>query len=428
MKIVLAEADRAVIAAVAAAAEPPGSIVRDFDTLLDFVGENGMPVSPKEYDLGIARLAELNSRLTHPTPTGLSRGRQISYPHIDGLHLLLLVSKLGKLDRSRPTARLVLDSGLLATWRLLNPIERYFALLERWWSLSEIHQGHGELEALRQTEYRHAFLRSQRQGNSRDEREHGTRGIWWRLVGMKQIALLQMFGMLDIVSLRAEPGEGWKIRRMRSTPWGLTASASYLQAFRYTSVGALEEWLDSSDAETDEDDASEGTETQTAEDDRPAFHYWADAVLPLFPAWQHVLGEPAAEEPFRGSCTLKVSLGEHAWRRIVLPAESTFDDLALFVLQAFKFDDEHLYEFRFRDQYAARRTLSDSRYNEAEDEYADALTLGAAHLFARQFIELQYGFGSEWRFQLLVEALDASTSVTSPVVLESQGRAPRQYD
>ena len=76
MKIVLAEADRAVIAAVAAAAEPPGSIVRDFDTLLDFVGENGMPVSPKEYDLGIARLAELNSRLTHPTPTGLSRGRQ----------------------------------------------------------------------------------------------------------------------------------------------------------------------------------------------------------------------------------------------------------------------------------------------------------------------------------------------------------------
>lgn len=428
MNLILGDADRAVVAAVAAAAEPPGSVLRDFDTLLDFLGTDGMPVSPKEYDLASTCLPELNSRLTHPTPTGLSRGRQISFPHIDGLHMLLLVSRLGKLDRSRPTARLVLDRGLLATWRRLNPVERYLALLERWWSLSDRHQGRSELEALRLAEYRHEFLRSQRQGSSTDEREQGTRGIWWRLLGMKQIALLQMFGMVDIVSFRAKPGEGWKIRRMKSTPWGLTASASYLQAFRYTSIGRFEEWLDEPDAEAGEDELDLGTEAQAAENDRPAFHHWADAVFPLFPDWQQVLGEPDPAEPFRGSYTLKVSLGEHAWRRIVVPAESTFDDLALFVLQAFKFDDEHLYEFRLRDQYAARRTLSDPRYSEVEDEYADALTLGAAHLFPKQFIELQYGFGSEWRFQVLVEGLDASADLTRPAVLESEGSAPNQYD
>ena len=80
----ITDADRAVFAAVASAQEPPGTIVRDFDALLTYLGTDGIPVSPKASQFAIARLPELNARLTHPTPIGLSRGKQmsVSYTHL----------------------------------------------------------------------------------------------------------------------------------------------------------------------------------------------------------------------------------------------------------------------------------------------------------------------------------------------------------
>ena len=101
----LTDADRAAFAAIANAEAPPGTIVHDFDALLDYLGQDGIPVSPKTSEFAIARLPELNGLLSHPAPIGLRRGRQVSYPHVDGLHLLLRFSRLGKVDRSSTTPR-----------------------------------------------------------------------------------------------------------------------------------------------------------------------------------------------------------------------------------------------------------------------------------------------------------------------------------
>ncbi|MBK7955423.1 MAG: hypothetical protein IPK02_16575 [Candidatus Accumulibacter sp.] len=43
----ITEVDRAVFTSVASMPEPPGTIVRDFDALLDGIGSNGIPVSAK---------------------------------------------------------------------------------------------------------------------------------------------------------------------------------------------------------------------------------------------------------------------------------------------------------------------------------------------------------------------------------------------
>jgi hypothetical protein len=157
-----------------------------------------------------------------------------------------------------------------------------------------------------------------------------------------------LFGLLDIASDPAVPGKGWQIKSMVATPWGLSASATYLQAFRYTSTGLLERLFNH---------VGRGFRRQRkmrSEDeiDRPPFFAWADAVTRFFLPGTMAIGEPDAVEPFRGSVTFKVSLGAGGWRRIVMPAESNFDDLAKFILDAFQFDDEHLYQFRYQDEYA----------------------------------------------------------------------------
>ena len=417
----LTDADREAFAAVANAEAPPGTIVRDFDALLDYLGQDGIPVSPKTSEFAIARLPELNGLLTHPALIGLSRGRQVSYPHVDSLHLLLRFSRLGKINRSSTTPRMVLNTEMVAKWQLLNPTERYFSLLERWWSFADFEQERCGL-ASRMAEYRLELLKRQRPGSRARKTDEQWRLAIFGLLGMKQIALMQLFGLLAIVADPAVPGKGWQIKRMVATPWGLSASATYLQAFGYTSTGLLERLFNLAG-----EDLAVAKEPSEDDMNRPPFFTWADAVIPFFPAWRDSLGEPETVEPFRGSVTFKVSLGLGVWRRIVMPAESDFDDLARFILNAFQFDDDHLYQFRYQDEYATLRTFDDPRCSDVEDDYADEVTLGEARLFPRQLVEFRYDFGDNWRFDVLVEKLDASDTVAKPALLAKEGKAPRQY-
>ena len=69
-------------------ATEPGTILQDFQTLLDFVGEEGIPVSGKQNLLPMKSLAELNQRLSEPIQIALKRPQQKSYPPINGLYLL----------------------------------------------------------------------------------------------------------------------------------------------------------------------------------------------------------------------------------------------------------------------------------------------------------------------------------------------------
>ena len=417
----LTDAERAAFTAAAGAEAPPGTIVHDFDALLDCLGSDGIPVSPKASEFAIARLPELNALLMHPAPIGLSRGRQVSYPHVDGLHLLLRFSRLGKVDRSASTPRMVLDTQLAARWQLLNPTERYFILLERWWSFADFAVGRFGLTSSL-AEYRLELLQRHPPGSRAGQMDDKWQEATFGLLGMRQIALMQLFGLLDVAAAPAVRGKGWQIKSMVATPWGLSASATYLRSFRCTASGLLERLFDLPDG-----DSAVAEDANEDEMDRPPFFAWADAVTPFFPAWQNGLGEPAAVEPFRGSVTFKVSLGASAWRRIVMPAESNFDDLARFILDAFRFDDEHLYQFCYEDEYAAQRSLDDPRCRDVEDRSADEVTLGEIGLFPRQLVEFLYDFCDNWRFDVLVEKLDAGNAGAKPSVVAKEGKAPRQY-
>ena len=419
----LTDAERTVFARVANTDVPPGAIVRDFDALLDCLRTDGIPVSPKTSEFAIARLPELNALLTHPVPIGLHRGRQTSYPNVDGLHLLLRFSRLGKVDRFATTPRMVLNTEMAAKWHLLSPTERYFSLLERWWSFADFGSDRFGLAAAdRMAEYRCTFLKRHRPGSRAKERDEKWQVAMFGALGMKQVALMQLFGLLDIVSDQAVSGKGWQIKRMVTTPWGLSASATYLRAFRYTSTELLEHLLNpSGENSVEEEDPIQ------EELDRPPFFTWADAVIPFFPAWRSSLGEPETVEPFRGSVTFKVALGQGVWRRIVMPAQSDFADLAEFILDAFNFDHEHRYQFRYQDEYAIQRTLDDPSCSDVDDDYADEVTLGEAGLSPRQLVEFRYDFGDDWRFNVLVEKLDASETGAEPAVLAKEGKAPQQY-
>ena len=79
------------------------------------------------------RLETINRRLTQPVELPLKRPVQKSYPHINGLYLVLRAVGIGLIDTQPKKPLLKLDPIVFDSWRSLNGAERYFALLKAWW-------------------------------------------------------------------------------------------------------------------------------------------------------------------------------------------------------------------------------------------------------------------------------------------------------
>lgn len=75
----------------------PGSILQDFQTLLNFIGQEGMTVGGKRNLIPQKSLAQINQQLVEPIQTDLQRPQQKSYPTINGLYLLLRATGMGKI-------------------------------------------------------------------------------------------------------------------------------------------------------------------------------------------------------------------------------------------------------------------------------------------------------------------------------------------
>jgi len=111
----------------------PGTVLHDFEALLEFIGLDGVRSTGKNHLLPMSRLFELDERLSKPLHPQLKRPQQQSFPHIHGLYLLLRATELGVPEgQGKKTGRLKLDPAVLASWRALNATERYFTLLEAW--------------------------------------------------------------------------------------------------------------------------------------------------------------------------------------------------------------------------------------------------------------------------------------------------------
>ena len=104
----------------------PGSILKDVDSFLEFVGTEGIATKSRSNTLPIGRLMELNQKSSYPIELTLKRALLRDYPNLAGIFVLLRVMDL--LQMKGP--RLAVCPAALEFWRGLNCTEQYFALLE----------------------------------------------------------------------------------------------------------------------------------------------------------------------------------------------------------------------------------------------------------------------------------------------------------
>jgi hypothetical protein len=115
------------------------------------------------------------------------------------------------------------------------------------------------------------------------------------------------------------------------------------------------------------------------------------------------------------------------WRRLAVPGGATLDDMADAVLKAFKFwDDDHLYEFSYRDQLGRTRTYNHPYCDEGP--FASELEVWDMDLPEKEVVEFTFDFGNTWKFELRLERIEPAKERRGKIeLLESAGKAPPQY-
>ena len=395
--------------------QPPGTILRDFDALLGLIGDQGLPITPGHL-FAMKTLETINERLTHPLELRLKRAMQKSYPHINGLYLVLRASGLARIETGSKKPRIQIDPVVLTSWSSLNGAERYFALLKAWWGRSN-----EEIIGERRTWGGDAsmkivtFLQRLPETGGLTFKTPQDADLLRYSPGFHHLALLELFGMLDLRAMPPVDGKGWQPEWVGLSEWGRSLLGHFANFMR-------QPWAPEAESATPSLDAGDFY------DPLARFEQWSRLVRPQIPDWRQDLEIPAL--PFQpGQHLFKVSLGADCWRRIAIGGETFLDELAAAILAAFDFDDtDHLYRFSYRDRFG-RIIEIDHPYLEGESEsVTDEVKVGDLPLSEGMRIGFLFDFGDDWRFDLLVERVNAGPASQEPQVLETHGTAPAQYE
>jgi hypothetical protein len=389
-------------------ANQPGAVLRDFRTVLDFVGTQGVKAVGKYNMLPIESIQELNQKLSRPLLLGAWKRPQLrSHPYLQGLHLLLRASGLSRVEGTGDQARLLVDAAMRARWDQLNATEQYFNLLEAWLCLGQpemVGEKGGGWDTILSSCFR-AWHFLPAAGKTFDI-DHPQQV---RIMGVQRsyylLALMDLFGLLE-VKHPDRPIQPWCPAGVGHTPFGDAV-------FTLLSPGAIDPEQLILDEETEEEDAA-----------MVHLGAWQPLFKPYFPQWQHNLELPEVE--FReGVYLFKVSLGK-VWRRIAMPADATLDDLVGWILDSVDFGDDHLYEFTYRDEFGGKVAACDPRCEE-EVSAADVL-IGELPLGPGQSMKLLYDFGDNWEFGVKLESIEPpGKKLKAPRIMETHGKAPKQY-
>lgn len=374
----------------------PGTARRDFTCFLEAFGPEGVALTSSGR-LPTARfMAQLNDRLARPLALDFRRPQPRSYPNAGGLYLLLRATGLGLVQEGGK--RLILDERVRQSWESLNPTEQYFTLLESW-----LRRGRAEVLSEFASPYNtplHQWL--QFSGEIPDQGLQIAGNRRWEesltyIPGLPALALMEIFGLLEIQHGRPLPGKGWNVEAVRRTPWGDALLARLLD---YLAT----EWEIS--------------------DEPVLFGRLQPVFQPFFPQWRANLQIPEAGFA-EGLHLFKISLGR-VWRRIAAPALNTLDQLAGAILSAFEFDSDHLYCFEVENRFGLQLQINHPAME--EPPFAEEVRIGELPLGPGDAMVFRYDFGDNWEFTVLLEEITAPDARRKkPVILEKQGKTPAQY-
>jgi Plasmid pRiA4b ORF-3-like protein len=378
----------------------PGTILKDFQTLLEFIGEKGIVVSANNHSLPMKSLGELNQLLSEPLQIDLKRPVQKSYPPIDGLYLILRTLGLGQIRAQGKKYLLILDPNLLSIWNNFNPTERYCTLLEAWLirGSTEILDGKNDRMSSGLKCFQCWFMISDKGQKIRDYDEQKRFSYFPEIYNL---ALMKMFGLIQIDSGKSATGKGWRIKSFKRLPFGKALMSTLFDVYK-------------------------DMETYSAAELDPSLPIaeFQPTLQPYFPEWKQVFQLPA-KETRSGVYIFKVTLRK-CWRQIAISSDLTLDILGDTIRESVDFDDDHMDLFTYKNQLG--RSIEVHHPYSSNEPQSDSVEIGDLPLEIGSSMEYLFDFGDNWKFDVRLEQINAEDTRQEYVeILDSFGTAPEQY-
>jgi hypothetical protein len=127
--------------------------------------------------------------------------------------------------------------------------------------------------------------------------------------------------------------------------------------------------------------------------------------------------------------TLKVypaGMSRTVYRVLQISGQDTLDTLCHTIITAFRFIDEHLYEFCMDNKmYSDDSYQSDPEY---EDEPSTDIDLEKLDLVKGQNFTLHYDFGDDWMFTIHVQKIGEAKEYAKAKVIKQKGEVQQYPD
>lgn len=378
----------------------PGTVLQDFATLLDFIGDRGIKVGGKRHWIPMKCLAQLNQQLTEPLQIDLQRPQQKSYPSIHGLYLLLRATGIGRITKQGKNTQLTLNSVMVEQWFGMNPTEQYFNLLEAW-----LIRANEEMLGERTSHFNEGFkclqYWSKMSSSGESFKDYQAQQNLRYYPEFYNLALMKLFGLVDANYGKPKPGKGWRVKSVKQTDWGKAIIQALLPNFADSSLF----WDDSTS-------------------ERISFGQLQPILQPYFPQWQKLITLPKAKS-LAGVYVFKISWHQ-IWRRIAISSDMTLWDLSQLILQSVDFDADHLDMFSYQDQLG--KTVQVVHPYLEESPTTDKTKIIDLPLGVGSVMEYLFDFGDNWEFELQLEEIKPDDSRPDyGEIIASHGQAPEQY-
>lgn len=402
------------------------TLCQDFETFMDYVHASPVQVSKRNKWLSRKSLFELNQQMTHPTSDAAPSKDQIYYPILHLLYHLGVSGRLLEVDTRQASKWVLRRTDRYETYQHYNMVEKYIFLLETFWvdiewrDLSRDSRNLS-LEYSLDPLFRHVLRLPVNRPTSLTTTEIGN---------MLQYELREIGDFVHHFSTLGfwlfEEGSQPERYKGRLTLEAITPTP----LFREIAPVLLEErplelWNLPLRADLGEWNVPPGAPKSEDEAWTPVPFY--EPFVRLFPGKELKQFLPREPRSFKdGTYVFTVSYTASIWRKIMLDAGHTLEDLHQVVQRAFQFNDDHLYSFFLDGKKWSHRAVNSPFCDEGP--YTVDVLIGDLGLARGQTFLYLFDYGDEWTFDIRLDEIRCDEGhIQKPQIVKEHGKAPEQY-
>lgn len=415
-------------------------LVHDFDGFVDYLENHTVQLTKTMEYISRKHLLDINNRLTVRNETATGYTEQEYYPYIHFFYYLSLSGGLVKKESGKGGKLFLYPTEKLHLYKELTDEGKYFFLLETFWVdmnwATLLNKSHNTLLAPLQ-ELLYIF--------SQESVELNERVLSKNLDKWNHFLLyFEWFGFWECEINQERIDTNYRKNQYFAKSIKLTDFAlkliPILLVERNFQVWNISERKQSGEINPIPGDKLEdrmfGEISQEVEDaiikrmeQDQSSQPFLEPFKSLFPDESILKYLPRENSKFiNGVYSFKVSLKNGVWREVVLSSNHTMEHLHDIILEAFTFDDDHLYSFFMDGKKWSNDCITSPNDNYGHPQ-ANKVHIGDLVLeCGKRFLYL-YDYGDEWMFTVeVIHIQKTDPEPFKPFVKVSIGEAPTQYD